>query len=80
MHKTALKQTVVVIIKTNNPWNKDPKQQQEPNRNPMHDEHAKYKNKPRPHMVKVMLKISKKKEEEEAMNRGNKAPAITQGS
>jgi hypothetical protein len=27
----------------------------------MHDEHAKYKNKPRPYMVKVMLKISKKK-------------------
>jgi hypothetical protein len=27
----------------------------------MHDEHAKYKNKPRPYMVKVMLKISTKK-------------------
>jgi hypothetical protein len=45
----------------------------------MHDEHAKYKNKPRPYMVKVMLKISKKKKNQ-AMHRGNKAPEITQGS
>lgn len=63
MHKTALNQTVVFIIRTKNPWKKDPKQQQEPNKNPMHDEHAKYKNKPRPHMVKVMLKIRKKKKQ-----------------